>query len=240
MNAPEVLVVVHTSDAQGVVGVARGDDVFSESLDARGQHARSLLGTLERVLQRAALTMRDVNGIVVTSGPGSFTGIRIGLATAQGLAAARGCGVWTCDSLHAEAEACLRADAGAGGARPAGSCIAVVQDARRGEVYAGLYDDGGAKARTVVAPFCDAPARASARLRAAWTTPPYVALGTGAALLEPEPHGFEVVPRPGNGDVVEALVHMARAGACRRVEAHALEPTYLRKSDAEIKRERSS
>jgi tRNA threonylcarbamoyladenosine biosynthesis protein TsaB len=254
MNAPRTpderaaLVVLHTTDIQGVVGVAHGSRVTGELLDSPGQHARSLLGALERALQRSALSLDAVAGVVVTLGPGSFTGIRIGLATAQGLAAARGCFVWACDSLLAEAAAPLPdatpaavTSAASRTARP--DPVAVVQDARRGEVYAALYDVGSRVPHELVAPFCGEPRAARERLLSASPARSCSARGSGASLVAGLPGtraAISVQARPGGLAVVEALVTLAREGACRRFEAHQLEPIYLRKSDAEIKRERTS
>ena len=241
MGVPKRLVLLHTSDACGVVGVADGQRVVGEVLESRGQHARSVLGALDRVLRRAALVLDAVGGCVVTHGPGSFTGIRVGLATAQGLAAARGWPVWVCDSLRPEAAAVMRLR----GATPTGAAVpvAVVQDARRGEVYAALYDVSGRVPHELVAPFCAEPGAAGARLLAASPTASMIAVGTGAAPLAPlcgAAATIESRARPSGLVVLEALVDVARAGGCRQLPAHRLEPTYLRQSDAEIKRQLGS
>lgn len=244
---PRHLVVLHTSDARGVVGVAHGGHVVCEPLDRHGQHATSLLGALERALQRSGLALQALDGVVVTLGPGSFTGIRIGLATAQGLAAARECSLWACDSLLAEAAAALR-DAPpspvASGTRTAERApLAVAQDARRGEVYAALYDGSGRVPRSLLPPFCAEPRAAAQRLLSVSPAQSCEALGSAATLVaESLGTGSTIMvrARPDGLAVVEALVTLARAGACRQVEAHRLEPIYLRKSDAEIKRERGS
>ena len=240
---PNRLILLHTSDARGVVGIATGDRVVGEVLDSHGQHARSLLGTLERLMQRAEMAMDTVEGCVVTLGPGSFTGIRIGLATAQGLTAARGCSVWVCDSLRPEAAAALPVPPAATNHAVGDAPVAVVQDARRGEVYAALYDVRAPVPRELVAPFCDAPGAACDRLFAAAPASRMILLGTGASLVATVPGAakrIELRERPTGLAVLAALHGLARAGDCRKREPHQLAPTYLRRSDAEIKREQGS
>jgi tRNA threonylcarbamoyladenosine biosynthesis protein TsaB len=196
------------------------------------------LGAILELLDAAGAPMRALRAVAVTTGPGSFTGIRVGLATVQGLAAARGWQVLPCDSLRAHAAA-WRGTA-------TGGPLAIVHDARRGEVYAGLYDVGGVWPRALVEPFCATPSRAAALLLAGTRSvaEPSAAggglalAGSGAALVAPalvavQPRRLGAPPVP----VAGALVAMARAGILRGVAPQALEPTYLRKSDAEVRRD---
>jgi tRNA threonylcarbamoyladenosine biosynthesis protein TsaB len=93
-----------------------------EVLGERASHARTLLEDVDALLRQGGASPRDLGALAVGIGPGSFTGVRIGLATARGLALAldlRGAGVSTLDALAA----------GAPGAVP-------VVDARRREVFA--------------------------------------------------------------------------------------------------------
>jgi len=269
------LVSLHTTEARGSVGVARGEILATRTFESAGQHAPALLSAVRRLMDEAAVGLADLDGVVVSTGPGSFTGIRIGLATAQGLAAARGWPVLSCDSLTALAGCFMGEEAP----------LAVVQGARRGEVYAALFDVRGALPAVVVAPFCAAPEGAAARLEAAllatWSPQPrgggwpearLALAGSGASLLGPwiARRGIEVLP-PGGGeraaaanpepgqaatqawrapaeagqvageplqpDVARALLLLARAGGCHETEPDEIEPTYLRKSDAELRRE---
>ncbi|MFQ5601153.1 MAG: tRNA (adenosine(37)-N6)-threonylcarbamoyltransferase complex dimerization subunit type 1 TsaB [Candidatus Krumholzibacteriia bacterium] len=248
---PGDLLALHTSDAVGAVAVSCGERLGFEVLDPGGQHARSVLGAVRGVLARLGVGLQDLRGLVVTTGPGSFTGIRIGLATAQGLAAARGWTVLACDSLKAEATAHLGSD----------SPVGVVLDARRGEVYAALYDARGDLPREQVAPFCASAEEAAGKLAAgvrggtgragvrAHRGRPRSAegrlllVGSGVDLVR----GFfvtagvraECLARAGRETVVRALLDLARAGGCPSYAPEQLEPEYLRRSDAEIRRQRS-
>lgn len=103
-----------------------------EAMD-RG-HAERLLPLLGETLAEAGIALADVERIVVTVGPGSFTGIRIAIAAARGLGLATGCPVVGVDTLSALARSVEE--------KPAGPVLAAI-DARRGEIYAALFAPGG-------------------------------------------------------------------------------------------------
>ena len=106
------------------------------TFEPSNRHSRSLLPAIRRVTAQAGLETRDLALLVVTRGPGSFTGLRIGLATAQGFALAAGIRAAGVSSLDAAA----LADAAASGP---GLRRLVVVDALRGELFAALYDGAG-------------------------------------------------------------------------------------------------
>lgn len=173
VSSAAVWLALHTTGVPGAVAVAKGDTVVSTSLDPQGQYARSLLGAIEQLLQRIQCDVTQIEGIVTTCGPGSFTGIRIGLATAQGLAAARGQKVAVCDSLLAEAVA-----------QQSQGYLAVVLDARRGEVFAALYRSDEEGVHVLVQPFVAAPQVASEQLLQAVPAGASVQIvGDGAEML---------------------------------------------------------
>lgn len=107
------------------------------------QSSEELLPCLESLLSGARLTLADIGRLAVCSGPGSFTGIRVGLATAWGLSRARSIPIETFGSLEAVAE--LARDSGA-----ARACAAF--DAEREEVYFGEYDLESPRARELRPP----------------------------------------------------------------------------------------
>jgi tRNA threonylcarbamoyladenosine biosynthesis protein TsaB len=227
-SARDVL-LLHTCDTEGVVAAACGERFEVEVLDAQQQQARSLLVGVEAVLERSGIELEHLQGIVVTTGPGSFTGIRIGLATCQGLAAACGWPVWACDSLVPEA-----ATQGGIEAR-----VAVVQDARRGEVYAALYDVRGDVPDVALEPICAAPGVAAAQLAAAAVNEAVVALGSGVHLVRDELGSrlsLQVVERAPRIALARSLYQLARSGACQRRAAETLAPEYLRRPDVQVQR----
>ncbi|MBP1851298.1 tRNA (adenosine(37)-N6)-threonylcarbamoyltransferase complex dimerization subunit type 1 TsaB [Rhizobium halophytocola] len=116
--------------------------LLSEVTETIGRgHAERLMAVIDAALDKAQVTLDDVGRIAVTVGPGSFTGIRVGVATARGLALALGVeavGISTLDVLAAEALDSRR-KAGRDDARP----VLVAMDAKRGEAYLQLFSATG-------------------------------------------------------------------------------------------------
>ena len=114
--------------------------------DSRGQ-ARVLLRLLDEMLQEIGRTSQDIGALVTGSGPGTFTGVRIAVATARALGLALNVpvvGISTLSALAAEAAEGVAGAAGAvsraaGGAAAAPEVIVPVVDARRGQVFFGVY-----------------------------------------------------------------------------------------------------
>jgi tRNA threonylcarbamoyladenosine biosynthesis protein TsaB len=118
-------VAVVVRDAAGVrIAASRDSDVKN--------HSDQLITMIDSALAEAGLSLHDLDGVAVGAGPGSFTGLRIGMSTAKGLCFAAGVPLWSISSLAA-----LAHDARA----HAGRTVAVpVLDARRGEVFFGVFD----------------------------------------------------------------------------------------------------
>jgi tRNA threonylcarbamoyladenosine biosynthesis protein TsaB len=186
--------------------------------ESRGRHASRLLGLVERVLASAGVSWDDVDRLAVGVGPGGFTGLRIGIATARALAQARGLGVVGVGSLEALA-------AGADSAQP----VAAVIDARRGEVFAAVFGPDGAP---LVAPAALAPAALAERLAA--LPEPVLAVGDGAVRFAEELASAGAAVPPAGAPVHRLnAVHICRLGAGREpADRDALLPTYLREPDA--------
>lgn len=182
-------------------------------------HAELLVPMLASVLADAGWDLSDAGALAVTIGPGSFTGIRTGLAAARGLALVRRLPVWPVTSLAALATV---AAAGNRESLP----VAVVLDARRGQVFLQRFDSRGAP---LDGPWVLAPELARARLRGR-----HLLVGSGAPALLRYLDAAAVT----RGDAVLDAVAVVRAaeGACRRGEAPVrgteLAPLYLREPDA--------
>jgi tRNA threonylcarbamoyl adenosine modification protein YeaZ len=198
---------------------------------SRGQHASRLLGLVERVLAEAGASLEDVERLAVGAGPGGFTGLRIGIATARGLAQGRGLPLVGVSSLEA-----LAAGAATGPAEVAGSGdaararpVAAVIDARRGEVFAAVYAPDGA---VLLAPAALAPAALAERFATLPASP--LAVGDGAVRFEEELASAGAAVPPAGADVHRlSAVHICRLGAKREpADRDALLPTYLREPDA--------
>lgn len=170
----------------------------------------------------------EVGAIAVGRGPGSFVGIRIGLATARGLAASTGLAVAGVCTLDALGRAIVESTP------PAVPSLAVL-DARRGEVFAALYAASGER---LWEPFVALPETLGERL-AGLPTPPRAA-GSGAVRFRDElaSRGVEV---PDDGDPVHRVAarHVcALATAAGGAGGNGLAPIYLRVPDAQRWRER--
>ena len=205
----------------------------------RPGHAAQLLPLAQRALEALDASFADVGRIGVGVGPGTFTGLRIGVATARALAQSTGAELAAISTLDALAEP-------AGPERP----VLAVLDARRGEAFAAAYVDGARVAGPVaIAPeelpaFAEravaAPARAAAPT-AAPTTPPaptaaparWLAVGDGAIRFRDR-----LVPAadvPGDDSTlhrVSALAVCRLARAAPTVDRDALLPEYVRAPDA--------
>jgi tRNA threonylcarbamoyladenosine biosynthesis protein TsaB len=125
--------VLGIDTATGFASVAVLDDatVLAETRSDTAGHRADLLVLVDAVCTGAGITARELDGIAIGAGPGSFTGLRIGMATAKGIAFAAHRPLWAVSSLAALAHVELESD-------PSGVVVAVL-DARRGEVYAGAY-----------------------------------------------------------------------------------------------------
>ncbi|MGH9749856.1 MAG: tRNA (adenosine(37)-N6)-threonylcarbamoyltransferase complex dimerization subunit type 1 TsaB [Candidatus Polarisedimenticolia bacterium] len=135
---------IDTATGRGSIALAHDRRLLGETvLEERGAHALDLLPRLDALLRGLGLQAADLAGIGVTTGPGSFTGVRVGMATAKGLAYALGIGVSGLSTLEALALAALRH------LDPAPPAICPVLEAGRGEVYATVFRTGpGGLSRT--------------------------------------------------------------------------------------------
>jgi tRNA threonylcarbamoyladenosine biosynthesis protein TsaB len=216
-----------TSMATLSVAIGAGDEVLCERTvdpgpEGRPRHARELLGVVEELVSDAG-GWETVGRIAVGLGPGTFTGLRIGIATARALAQSSGLELVGVSSLAALA-------AGSEGTRP----VLAVIDAKRSEVFAALY----AGEKEVWEASVGSPADLADRVRA--TAEPPLAVGDGAVRFrgELEASGAEVPPDSNGAHQVRAR-HVCRlAGGAEAGALADIKPTYLRRPDAELWRER--
>jgi tRNA threonylcarbamoyladenosine biosynthesis protein TsaB len=223
-----------TATADTAVCTMRDGEVLHEELlgvapDGSPRHSTALLAGVERAA--AAVGGWDaVDRLAVGLGPGSFVGIRIGIATARGLAASTGLpvtGVCTLDALGRA----LGESAG-----PERDCLAVL-DARRGEVFAAFYAPTGER---LWEPLVAAPGELAERV-AELPAPP-LAAGSGAVRFRDElaSGGVDVAEDDDPVHRVAARYVCAVAEAAVDRGDERLEPIYLRAPDAERWRERDT
>ena len=226
--------------AGAVLGLDTGSPTASIALVVAGRlagetarpvtsHGAALPQTVAQLLDHARLRASDLSAIAVGIGPGSFTGLRIGLSYAKGLAFASGAKIIGVASLDALAAGALDAPAGSPGVQ-----VCALLDARKGEVYAALYEivaDGLEKiSQDVVMPLVrvTSPLRQNAILAGDYTAKDAAGLA--------EKQGLEVtVLGPGalesRGRYIAAL-GAASIAAGRSDSIDSLEPLYVRSPDA--------
>jgi tRNA threonylcarbamoyladenosine biosynthesis protein TsaB len=139
-----LLAIETATDAVGVAVLGDGGAVERVHLGGR-QHAERLVPMIEEACAAAGTPLSAVDVVAVDVGPGLFTGLRVGVATAKALAQARAIGVVGVGSLDALASAAAGFVLGDGDSPV--ETVAAVVDARRGEVFAAAYDLAPARAR---------------------------------------------------------------------------------------------
>jgi tRNA threonylcarbamoyladenosine biosynthesis protein TsaB len=220
-----------------------GDVVYAARDDPppgrRPGHARWLLPLIARVLERAGVGWDGLERIAVGTGPGTFTGLRIGIATARALAQARDIPLVGVSTLHSLALAGTRASLHPSGGEPlppgVDSVLAVL-DARRGEVFAASWriDEVEDFDAALLLPRALAP-EALAELVAP-LGPSTLAIGDGAvAFREVLESSGSFIPRDDSPlHRVTATNHCWLAGRLPATVPDEVRPDYLRAPDAEI------
>ncbi len=146
-----LLLALDSAGPVGSVAVGRAGRVLaSELLGERSRHAEDLLPAVARALSGAGADRRDLGGVVLGAGPGSFTGVRVAAATAKGICHALGVSLWPISSLRAVASETY-APAQSGPSGPPDVCT-VLFDARGDRVYAAAYRPGQGHALIQVRP----------------------------------------------------------------------------------------
>jgi tRNA threonylcarbamoyladenosine biosynthesis protein TsaB len=131
-----------STSTAGIAVIDEGRLLADARHDTRARGA-DLLVAIDEVCRRAGVTPARLGAVAIGAGPGSFTGLRIGMATAKGIAFAAGRPLWAVSSLAALAhDAAATLAEGDPGAGPVDAVIASVLDARRREVFAGCFRDG--------------------------------------------------------------------------------------------------
>lgn len=196
-----------------VIGVALrvGDDVRVRTERVKRGSESRLVPWVQELCADAGLRLADLDGVAASHGPGAFTGLRVGLATAAGLAHGAGVPLWTASSLRTRA---YRAGPGP---------VLAALDARKGRVYAGAWDGD----RLLRAQADLPPAEA-----AAWLQPGWRLTGQGAIVFA-DVFGIPAVP-DAEHPAVDALAELGAAALARGEgsEPWQVQPVYLREPDA--------
>lgn len=219
-----IFLSIDTSGKSGGITLAQGDHssfrVLESSFIAGGTFSAQLVPTLASLLKKHGLAAADLEGLVAVSGPGSFTGLRVGLSAIKGLAEVLRVPIATVSLLEA-----LVISSGVDGR------IAAAVDAGRAEAYFGVYEVAGHRASLIKeellshAELVHAGKNESVRLLA--TTDQTIANVAASAAIR-----VLTTERPGSE--VSAKIGLARLLAGETTAVEALDANYIRKSDAEI------
>jgi len=225
------ILAVDTATTSLSVAVMDGGSLVTEITRSTGEtHARHLMTLVDTALNLSGLSAADLEGFAVTIGPGTFTGLRIGLSSVQGMATAVSrpvAGISSLDALAAQA---------APVSQETGSVVCAMLDARRQEVYGGCYRHDGQAVMPLSEPRVGPPHVLAGGIDASC-----IFVGSGALL-------YQDVLREKLGDrfaLAAPPVHVIRGETIARLALamfenesvpvnRVLQPLYLRKSDAEI------
>ncbi len=205
--------------AAAVLDTDRADIIAHETLTMQRGHAEALMPLVKRVMDHAGCAFAQLDRIAVTIGPGSFTGLRVGIAAARGIGLAAGKPVVGLSTLAAYATPLIAAD----------DTLPVVAavDARHEHVYLQVFGPGG---RTLVAPRV-APLREAVRAAANSGAPRIV--GTAADLLAANWPADERPPRSIEQRGAPDIDWVAQLGAASPETGVPPRPLYLRAPDAQ-------
>jgi tRNA threonylcarbamoyl adenosine modification protein YeaZ len=192
--------------------------VASESLPMTRGHAEALMPLLARLMQGAGMEFRDIDRVVVTTGPGSFTGLRVGISAARGIALAAGKPAVGLSTLAAYAAPHMATD----------ETVPVVAaiEARHAHVYLQVFGPGG---RTHTAPRLSPLAeavRAAAAARSCIVGSAAQSVAVGLSDLDPSPTAVDARPAPD-------IAWVASMGAVVPERKSPPKPQYLRAPDAQ-------
>jgi tRNA threonylcarbamoyladenosine biosynthesis protein TsaB len=224
-NGPAGIVLgIETATSRGSVAICREGELLGELILANPRsHSEKLLPAVELLLASASMSAGDLAAVAVSAGPGSFTGLRIGVAAAKGLAFSRAIPLYGIPSLQVLAA----------NASPGVASVCAVIDARRGEVFSSL---NGEEAK-ISAPI-DLAASLPGGTLVLGDIPPHLA----DLLRGRRKDGVVLAPAHQNTPraAVVALLGAAFLSSGKASEAESLVPFYLRPSDAEANRSASA
>ena len=230
-----IVLALETATRDGSVALARDGVVLASARgDGAQPHAARLPGDALALLAPQGIALGDVDVFAVCVGPGAFTGLRVGIAAAQGLAFAMGRPIAGVSALDALGFAALEG-------RPASAVAGVWMDAARGEVFAARYVPAP-DALLGVQAIGEAISAPPVEVAAAWADAGVpVSQWTGGGVLRYREHvgGGEVLePTPLLAPLV-ARLGTAAARAGQAGAPHALRPIYVRPPDVELNRDKA-
>ena len=213
-----------TDRASVALGTDQSDVVETEIVGSR-RHAAALVPMIEELLSRRGVALDALGGVVLSDGPGSFTGLRVGASVAKALVQTRGVELWTAPSLLVRAA----------GVASDGALVLAVADALRGDVYAAAYRITGSGVEAVLEPTVRRPEA----LAAAMSRPDVIVGDAPAAIVESLEGwaGRRMIRPPEGAPHARWLIALTgRAGGAARVaDVTGWEPVYGRPAEAQAR-----
>jgi tRNA threonylcarbamoyladenosine biosynthesis protein TsaB len=212
------ILAIETSGAVGGIALLDNDQLLSESFFEKGMvHGRELAPSIEQTTKTYGIPLSEIDLIAVDIGPGSFTGLRVGLATAKGL----------CLGLHKPILGVVSLDAMAEAARGKGDSLCPLLDAKWDQLYGAIFT---AEGRSEI--FSEKPEECVHKIPSG-TTIFGTALEKYAELFRNYPTLGSEFAYPKPSEIGRIAARDYAAG--RRDDISSLVPLYLRPTDAEIK-----
>jgi tRNA threonylcarbamoyladenosine biosynthesis protein TsaB len=201
--------------------------VAERFLMTSGNHAATLLPLVEEMLTATGWRTGQLDGIAVSVGPGSFTGLRVGLSVAKGLAWTAGCAVVAVPTLEALAHAAELHD----------GSVAALLDARKGELYAAIFRFDGDRCGRQTADALVRPDELIAQLPRPCAIIGDASERYGAWLQERLGSAVQVLPFPEHGPRggIVARLGWQRLSAGSQTSPADLEPIYIRPPEAAVR-----
>jgi len=236
-----IIFAIETATRAGSVAVSRGEEILAfTSGETSSSHSTDLIENVDQVLREAGLQLSDVDLFAAADGPGSFTGLRIGLATVKSMAVATGKKCIGVSTLAAVAHAAGESE----------RTVALLQ-AGRGEVFAQMFSVIGDEVTAFDEAMHIGPQTILLKY-GGYDTILWAGEGAHSQLEllrgEAERRGIPLtIPPAGNGNkwsiapknekIAESVAHLASREYCagRAIEPQALHANYVRPSDAEMK-----
>ena len=227
-----IALAIDTCDSRGSVAVIRADVVLASAVHETAEDYSSwLLPAVRDALARSGIRMADVDLYAVAAGPGSFTGVRVGLTTVKAWAEVYGKPVAAVSRLKAI------------GAQSSGSApyVAAFCDAQRAQVFGAIYrrnkaelDRQGDERVLTPAQFLEWAEQTAAGTRISWVSPDAEQLLAEAAWKGRERKGETIEPTSPTLAPVIGRLGLQKAADGHATDALLLDANYVRRSDAEI------
>jgi len=219
------VLAIETSTPACSVALRMGDTVISRYCEEPRSHTKLVMSMVDEVLGQASIKAADLNGLAVTLGPGSFTGLRIGFATVQGLAFGLDLPVVAVSTLQVMAQTAVRKQG-----LEVGAIIMPILDARMGEFNCGCYRlESNGECRALMQ---DQLLTAEKALQLIDQYQPYTVVGEGGQLEAPD----LIALYPDALDLVNIADAKFAQGLAQSIDS--IELIYLRGTDAWQKRKR--